>query len=76
MVSPIYSAVIYGAFPLLFLLVLPLLLRLLLLPLGWVVVPALVALVYRCRRTKSGPVEGVRRSGYTMVCSNLSGTLP
>jgi len=73
MVSPIYSAVIYGAFPLLFLLVLPLLLHLLLLPLWWVVVPALVALVYRCRRTKSGPVEGVRRYPAIVVGAGFSG---
>ena len=56
MVSPIYSAVIYGAFPLLFLLLLPLLLRVLVVPLGWVVVPGLVVLACWCRRAGPGPV--------------------
>ena len=62
MSNPIYGALIYGAFPLLFLLAVPLLWRLLSLPIMFFLFPLLLAaFVHRLRRSKGKKVEGIER---------------
>jgi len=74
MSNPIYGALIYGAFPLLFLLAVPLLWRLISLPFIFFLFPLLLAaIVYRLGRTKGKKVEGIDKYNAIVVGAGFSG---
>ena len=74
MSNPIYGALIYGAFPLLCLLAVPLLWRLISLPFIFFLFPLLLAaIVYRLRRTKGKKVEGIEKYNAIVVGAGFSG---
>ena len=74
MSNPIYGALIYGAFPLLFLLAVPMLWRLLSLPFMFFLFPLLLAAIaYRLWRTKGKKVEGIERYNAIVVGAGFSG---
>ena len=74
MSNPIYGALIYGAFPLLFLLAVPMLWRLFSLPFMFFLFPLLLAAI-ACRlwRTKGKKVEGIERYNAIVVGAGFSG---
>jgi len=75
MSNPIYGALIYGAFPVLFLLAVPLLWRLLSLPIIFFLFPLLLlaAIAHRLRRSKGKRVEGIDRYNALVVGAGFSG---
>ena len=74
MSNPIYGALIYGAFPLLFLLAVPMLWRLFSLPFMFFLFPLLLAAIaYRLWRTKGKKVEGIERYNAIVVGAGFSG---
>ena len=75
MINPIYGALIYGAFPLLFLLaVVPLLWRLFSLPTIFFLCPLLFAtILFRLFRTKGKKVDGIERYNVLVVGAGFSG---
>ena len=75
MSNPIYGVLIYGAFPLLFILaVVPLLSRLLSLPIVFFLFPLiLAAILYRLRRTKGKKVDGIEEYNALVVGAGFSG---
>ena len=74
MSSPIYGALIYGAFPVLFFLSVPLLWRLISLPTTVFLLPILLAgIVHRLRRSRDKKVDGIERYNALVVGAGFSG---
>lgn len=75
MSNPIYGVLIYGAFPLLFILaVVPLLSRLLSLPIVFFLFPLILAAIfYRLRRIKGKKVDGIEEYNALVVGAGFSG---